>query len=48
MTNRLGSKVKDDANEIIKAILVNKPNRTVGKKLERLNIEKPTDIVAAV
>jgi hypothetical protein len=48
LTNRLGSKVKDDANEIIKAILVNKPNRTVGKKLERLNIEKPTDIVAAV
>ena len=48
MTTRLGNNVKDDKNEIIKAILVNKPNKTVGKKFERLNIEKPTDIVAAV
>ena len=48
MTNRLGSNVKDDTKEIIKAILVNKPNKTVGKKFEKLYIEKPIDIVAAV
>ena len=48
MTNRLGSKVKDDTNEIIKAMLVNKPNKTVGKKFEKLKIEKPIDTVAAV
>ena len=48
MTNRLGNNVKDDKNEIIKAILVNKPNKTVGKKFEKLKIEKPIDTVAAV
>jgi hypothetical protein len=48
LTNKLGSKVNDDTNEIIKAMLVNKPNKTVGKKFEKLKIEKPIDTVAAV
>ena len=48
MTNKFGNNVSDDRNEISKAMLVNKPKSIVGKKFEKANIEKPTEIVAAV
>jgi len=48
LTNKFGSKVKDEMKEIMRAMLVKIPNRTVGKKLEKAKIEKPIAIVAAV
>ena len=48
LTNKFGSKVRDEMKEIMRAMLVKIPNRTVGKKLERAKIEKPIAIVAAV
>tara|TARA_B100001175_G_scaffold276168_1_gene251488 strand:+ start:268 stop:492 length:225 start_codon:yes stop_codon:yes gene_type:complete len=45
---RNGSKVKDAKKEIINAKAVNKPNKTVGVKLERAKIENPAAMVVAV
>ena len=45
---RNGNKVKDAKKEIISAKAVNKPNKTVGVKLERAKIENPAAMVVAV
>ena len=45
---RNGNKVKDAKKESISAKAVNNPNKTVGVKLERANIENPAAIVVAV
>jgi hypothetical protein len=45
---RNGSKVKDAKKETINAKAVNKPNKTVGVKLERAKIENPAAMVVAV
>jgi hypothetical protein len=45
---RNGNKVKDAKKETSSAKAVNRPNKTVGVKLERAKIENPAAIVVAV
>ena len=48
LTNRFGNKVKELTKAKIIAIDVNKPNKIVGKKLDKDKIQKPAAIVDAV
>ena len=47
-TNRFGNKVNELIKAKIIAIDVKSPNKSVGKKLESMRMQKPAEIVVAV
>ena len=46
--NRYGSNTKVANNDVISAMAVNRPNKTVGVKFEKVKIKNPMEIVKAV